>query len=115
MNRPPSEPVFAEPWHATLFALTVHLNETGRLDWPDWAARLGATLRRHGVSRELDGGDDYFKAWLETLETLLAESGTAPADQVAAMHRAWALAYETTGHGQPVRLGDTPTQAPVTK
>ena len=71
MTAPP-EPVFAEPWHAQLFALTVHLNETGRFTWADWASRFGATLARHGLSRELDGGDDYFAAWLETLETLVA-------------------------------------------
>ena len=38
------DPVFEDPWHAQLFALTVHLNETGCFDWPDWAKRFGATL-----------------------------------------------------------------------
>lgn len=28
------EPVFEAPWHAHLFALTVHLNESGLFDWP---------------------------------------------------------------------------------
>ena len=60
MTAPP-EPVFAEPWHAQLFALTVHLNETGRFTWADWASRFGARLagdpgdpagrRRHGHGR----------------------------------------------------------------
>ena len=102
MTRP--DPVFAEPWHAQLFALTVHLNETGRLDWPDWAAWFGATLARHGLDRELDGGDDYFGAWLETLETFLVESGAAGSAEVEAMRRAWEGAYLSTPHGQPVRL-----------
>ena len=74
--------VFAEPWHAQLFALTVHLNEQGLFAWTDWAARFGATLKRHGLSKELDGGDDYFVAWLETLEGLLADEGAAPGRQV---------------------------------
>jgi nitrile hydratase accessory protein len=104
MDRPP-EPVFAEPWHAQLFALTVHLNETGRLAWPDWAARFADTLARHGLGRDLDGGDDYFAAWLETLETILAEDGSAPAGEVAAMRDAWEAAYLSTPHGAPVRLG----------
>ena len=52
------EPVFAEPWHAQVFAVTVALNEAGRFDWPDWAKEFGATLARHGVGRDLDGGDD---------------------------------------------------------
>ena len=52
MTRP--EPVFLQPWHAQVFALTVHLNESGVFDWPDWAAQFGATLARHGLERDLD-------------------------------------------------------------
>lgn len=100
------EPVFGEPWHAQLFALTVHLNQTGRLAWPDWAARFGATLARHGQSRDLDGGDDYFAAWLETLESVLLEDGTAEPDVLAGLRHAWEHAYLDTPHGQPVRLSD---------
>jgi nitrile hydratase accessory protein len=98
------EPVFSEPWHAQLFALTVHLNESGRFAWPDWAARFSATLAVHGVDRELDGGDDYFTAWLETLETMLAEDGAAAPDEAARIKAAWEQAYLTTPHGAPVRL-----------
>lgn len=98
------EPVFAEPWHAQVFAVTVALNEAGRFTWPDWAARFSDTLKRHGLNRDLDGGDDYFHAWLETLEVLLAEQGTALPGDVQSLHQAWEEAYLTTPHGQPVRL-----------
>lgn len=98
------EPVFTEPWHAQVFALTVHLNETGHFDWPDWAARFGATLARHGLTRELDGGDDYFTAWLETLEGFLDEAGQADARDVQRIRDGWEKAYLTTPHGDPVRL-----------
>ncbi|MAC82244.1 MAG: nitrile hydratase accessory protein [Rhodobacteraceae bacterium] len=98
------DPVFAEPWHAQVFALTVHLHECGRFTWPDWAARFGATLARHGVSRDLDGGEDYFAAWLETLEALLAEEGSARGDEVEEIRSAWEEAYLSTPHGQPVHL-----------
>ena len=97
-------PVFSEPWHAQLFAMTVHLNETGRLAWPDWAERFGATLARHGLARELDGGDDYFTAWLETLEEVLAEDGTADRRELSDVRAAWETAYLSTPHGQPVRI-----------
>ncbi len=100
----PREPAFLEPWHAQLFALTVHLRDTGRLDWGDWAARFGATLAAHGLDRELDGGDDYFTAWLETLEALLAEDGAAPPNEAARLRDAWRRAYLDTPHGAPVRL-----------
>jgi len=98
------EPVFLEPWHAQVFALTVHLNESGRFGWPEWTRRFGATLKRHGLARELDGGEDYFNAWLETLEALLAEDDTVPVGQAAQVRDAWEKAYLSTPHGQPVRL-----------
>ncbi|MEX0340286.1 MAG: nitrile hydratase accessory protein [Arenibacterium sp.] len=96
------EPVFAEPWHAQLFALTVHLNETGQFAWSDWAERFGATLARHGLARELDGGDDYFIAWLETLQDFMAEKELALPAETDAMQVAWRRAYLETPHGQPV-------------
>ncbi|WP_170759215.1 nitrile hydratase accessory protein [Ruegeria lacuscaerulensis] len=98
------EPAFAQPWHAQVFAVTVALNEAGRFDWPEWAARFSNTLKRHGLNGELNGGDDYFFAWLETLEALLAEQGAAPSDDVNALRDAWEDAYLTTPHGEPVRL-----------
>lgn len=102
MNTP--EPVFQEPWHAQVFALTVHLNEAGRFLWADWAARFGATLQRHGLNKDLNGGDDYFAAWLETLEAFLAEAGMAQSPEVEATKHAWEHAYLSTPHGDPVRL-----------
>lgn len=98
------DPAFAEPWHAQVFALTVHLSESGRFSWADWTMRFGATLARHGLNRELDGGNDYFNAWLETLETLLAEDGSAERTEAELMRAAWEQAYLNTPHGAPVRL-----------
>lgn len=98
------EPVFEEPWHAQVFALTVALNEAGRFSWSDWVARFSQTLRRNGLSRELDGGSDYFDAWLETLEAILAESGNASSQEVALARRDWEEAYLSTPHGDPVHL-----------
>ncbi|MGV6805963.1 MAG: nitrile hydratase accessory protein [Ruegeria sp.] len=98
------DPIFAQPWHAQIFAVTVALNEADRFSWPDWAARFSETLRRHGLNRDLDGGDDYFKAWLETLEELLIEQGTTASDEVLALKQSWEEAYLTTPHGQPVHL-----------
>lgn len=98
------EPAFTEPWHAQVFALTVHLNETGRFAWPDWAQAFSATLARHGLSKELDGGDDYFAAWLETLEHLMVREGIAKAQDLSRLKSAWEQAYLSTPHGAPVRL-----------
>jgi nitrile hydratase accessory protein len=100
------EPVFAEPWHAQVFALTVHLNEAGIFDWPDWAARFSDTLARHGINRDLDGGEDYFSAWLETLEAMLAETGRVARDDVDRTRAEWEAAYLSTPHGEPVKLAN---------
>ncbi|KIC12350.1 nitrile hydratase [Leisingera sp. ANG-M1] len=98
------EPVFAEPWHAQVFALTVHLNEAGRFSWAEWVERFSATLKRHGLSRELDGGEDYFRAWLETLEVFLAEQGVASGAEAEQMRCRWEAAYLNTPHGEPVQI-----------
>jgi len=102
LKRP--EPAFEAPWHAHAFGLTVALNEAGRFDWPDWAARFSSTLARRGLERDLNGGDDYFACWLETLEALAAEKGWAEATHVAELRDAWEAAYLRTPHGAPVRL-----------
>lgn len=99
------EPVFEEPWHAHVFAVTVSLNEAGHFDWTDWADKFGATLAQHGLTRSLNGGSDYFTAWLETLEHVLTDRGLADAATLATLKADWAHAYETTPHGQPVLLG----------
>lgn len=102
MTRP--DPVFEAPWHAQVFALTVHLNEAGCFAWTDWAQRFGTTLRRHGLAGELNGGDDYFNAWLETLESFLSAQGIVAPKDVAQMRDAWEAAYLATPHGQSVQL-----------
>lgn len=61
-------------------------------------------MAAHGLNRELDGGDDYFNAWLETLETLLAQTKQAEPDDVNRVRSAWEQAYLTTPHGDPVQL-----------
>lgn len=98
------EPVFEAPWHAQVFALTVHLNEAGLFEWRDWAARFGAGLAQRGLDRELNGGEDYFAVWLEVLETFLRDLGLAAPDEVSRLRADWEAAYLSTPHGAPVRL-----------
>jgi nitrile hydratase accessory protein len=114
MSDPHEVTRFDEPWHAQLFALTVALSEAGRFSWADWTETHGATLARHGQSHELDGGSDYFTAWLEALESLLARLGDAEPDRVEDLRVAWEAAYLATPHGNPVRLPDEamPTATP---
>lgn len=98
------EPAFFEPWHAQIFAITVHLSQQGVFSWPEWAECFGATLKQHGLSKELDGGDDYFAAWLEALEIMLTGRNLAIDDEISDMVGLWRDAYLSTPHGQPVTI-----------
>lgn len=104
MTDAPAPSRFDEPWQADLFALTVALSEAGHFSWADWTRAFGATLKAHGQDRPLDGGQDYYLAWLDTLERQLAASGQAGRDEVQRATAAWRQAYLTTPHGHPVRL-----------
>ncbi len=95
---PGSEPAFDSPWHARAFALAVAENEADRLSWPDWTARLGATLRNCGLSQSLNGGDDYFLAWLDTLESMLVEEGRIERGEIEQVMAELAEAHEFALH-----------------
>ncbi|SHH55992.1 nitrile hydratase accessory protein [Cognatishimia maritima] len=99
------EPRFEQPWHADVFALTVHLNEAGQFTWSEWTETFGATLAAHRLDGALDGGNDYFLAWIDALETLLVSKGLATGLDLQALKDAWTTAYQNTPHGQPVKLG----------
>ena len=103
MSKKP-QPVFERPWHAQLFALTVTLNERGHFSWSEWAQGFGSSLKKHGLAQSLNGGDDYFLAWLDALETLLAGLGFAQLDELDALKVVWTEAYLSTPHGAPVRI-----------
>ena len=103
------EKVFDAPWHAEVFALAVHLNEGGYFDWSEWAGRFGENLAaaktvKIGVGEGLDGSDDYFQIWLQTLIELMQEKGLVDAKMLASIKAQWREAYLTTPHGKPVHL-----------
>ncbi len=104
MTPPADPPRFDEPWHAQLFALTVALSEAGHFTWPDWTEALGASLARHRRGGPLDGGDDYFAAWLDALEGLLDGQDLVAAEEAGRVRELWRQAYLDTPHGEPVRL-----------
>ena len=90
-----TEPVFAEPWQAQAFAMTVALHERGTFEWRDWAGTLGATL---------EDEPDYWRAWLAALETMLARHAIADTRTVADREAAWHAAAARTPHGEPIEL-----------
>jgi len=101
----PREPVFEAPWHAEAFALAVSLEAAGCFSWSEWTAVFSEVLADHGQDRDLDGGDDYFLAWISALERICAAKGLAGAAALSGLKAEWEAAYLSTPHGAPVRLG----------
>ncbi len=99
----PRDLVFDEPWHAEVLSIADGLVREGRVTPGQWAAALGAALRRAEAAGRPDTADTYYMAALEALEALLAGVGV-PASEQAARKSAWEEAYRRTPHGQPVRL-----------
>lgn len=98
---PEGDPVFAEPWHAQAFAMTVALYERGVFTWPEWAAALSREV--HRPERAADGGD-YFDCWVAALSALVADRRLADEAEQAALSARWSRAAEATPHGSPIRL-----------
>ena len=94
-------PVFAEPWQAQAFALTVQLHERGAFTWAEWAEALSEQLK---VAGPHDDGARYYEHWLAALERLVTAKQLAAADALQDRKHAWEAAYLRTPHGKPVTL-----------
>ena len=93
-------PVFAEPWQAQAFALTLKLYEAGAFSWTQWAQALSAEL----AGDPTDDGGRYYEHWVAALERLVGARGLVAEGELAARRAAWAEAYRHTPHGRPVEL-----------
>lgn len=102
------DPVFAEPWHAQAFAMTVHLHERGLFSWVEWAETLSAELHRAGRAED---GSDYFDGWVAALTTLLGAKGLADPETVLALQESWKRAAEATPHGSQIVLANDPLRS----
>ncbi len=97
-------PVFAEPWQAQAFALTLQLHEAGYFTWSEWAQTLGAEIEAARVRGDPDLGDTYYQHWLAALERLAAEKDLVGGAELGARKAAWKRAFLHTPHGRPVTL-----------
>jgi len=97
-------PVFAEPWHAEIFALTVRLHEGGCFTWSEWAAALAEVLGGARAYGETDDGSRYYEHWLVALERLTVAKQLLSTADLALRKAVWTEAYLSTPHGKPVEL-----------
>lgn len=102
VNSPPV--IFAMPWHAELFAITVYLHNEGLFCWADWTARFSDALRRADEHHSPDGSNGYYDVWLDTFAQFMAELGVTDKKAIDALSEKWREAYLHTPHGMPVTL-----------
>ena len=95
---------FDEPWHAELFAVTVHLSERNLFSWAQWTDALGEQINAVKLTRPIDGSNDYYNIWLQALIELISTKGITDVETISDVQDRWAAAYGNTPHGKPVKL-----------
>lgn len=101
-------PVFAEPWQAQAFALTLQLHEAGLFTWAEWAEALGGEIREHLAHGGCTDGSDYYERWCEALEHLVIAKGVSSHKVIDETSASWIRAAEATPHGKPVLRENDP-------
>lgn len=99
-------PVFAAPWQAQAFAMTLALHEQGVFTWPEWAEQLGAQIAAAPARPGEDATDAYYRQWLAALERMVASKGASSLDELLRYRDAWDHAADRTPHGRPIELRD---------
>lgn len=97
-------PVFAAPWEARVFAMTLKAHEAGLFDWSEWAETLGAELHKDDGLPEGATAPGYYDHWLTAFEKLLTAKGIAASSVLSDLKQAWDSAAKATPHGQPIVL-----------
>ena len=97
-------PVFREPWEAQAFAMALALHERGLFTWNEWASALADQIKRAQAAGDPDTGETYYRHWLATLESLVAEKGVTTSDTLHRYRDAWDHAADRTPHGMPIEL-----------
>src|SRR5437763_14101116 len=97
-------PVFREPWEAQAFAMALALHQRKLFTWPEWAATLGAEIKRAQAAGDPDTGETYYRHWLAALERLVAEKGITDPASLERYREAWEHASDRTPHGTPIEL-----------
>ena len=96
--------VFAQPWQAQAFAMTLQLHQKGVFTWPEWAEALTDEIRQAQIQGDNDDGHHYYQHWLNALERMVIKHHLGTAEQIHELEHAWEDAAARTPHGQPIVL-----------
>jgi nitrile hydratase accessory protein len=95
-------PVFAAPWEAQAFAMTVRLHERGHFTWREWTDAITAEIAAARVRGDVT--TPYYEHWLAALEKLVAAKGLVSRPDLLKRKDEWDRAARATPHGQPIVL-----------
>ena len=102
--RDAEDPVFAAPWEAQAFALTLSLHERGAFTWKEWAATLAEVIGEVRARGEGDTGERYYEHWLTALERIASRKQLVDESGLRQRRDEWEDAARRTPHGQPIVL-----------
>ena len=97
-------PKFQEPWEAEALALSIALQETGRITASEWSDALGAAIKEARAAGDPDDGTTYYTHVVTAIEHLVGEKGLLDQSALKARRQDWEDAYRRTPHGNPVNL-----------
>lgn len=107
-----AEPEFAEPWQAEALALSIALQESGRITPAEWSDTLGDEIEKARAAGDPADGTTYYTHVVAALETLVARKGLLAVSALDRRRHEWENAYRRTPHGEPVVLPDQVSAPP---
>ncbi len=102
---PTEDAIFAEPWQARAFGVTMALYQAGHFTWPEWVEALSGEIAAAKARGDPDTGETYYLHWLAALERIVAAKNLSAAFELRTRKGEWAQAAAHTPHGKPIVLG----------
>ena len=74
---------FEEPWQVRALALAVAAHDEGRFPWAEFQRRLVAAIAEWEQTPAVERGAwQYYRHWVEALESLMIDHGVADAEEI---------------------------------
>lgn len=107
-----NSPVFAEPWQAQAFAMTLALHDQGLFTWQQWAQALSESIKASQHQGDPDTGKTYYHHWLAALEQMVLRVKAVRPAELLARQAGWQEAAARTPHGLPIELSASERSLP---